>query len=82
LLISSGDMDGIAIPGIFIAPHMFRTNSKGSVMGLAPEKPGIPDVADIIISPKSNMHRVAQGNLHDVLNTARVADRTQLANAG
>ena len=43
LLTSSTDREGIAIPGIFMPPHRFLTNSRVSV--IAPT-PGMPDILD------------------------------------
>ena len=47
LSISSGDIDGIAMPGIFIEPHRFFTNSSVSPIAFAPGMPfmPLPDIA-------------------------------------
>ena len=46
LSISSGDIDGIAMPGIFIDPHRFLTNSSVSPIAFAPGMPFmLPDIA-------------------------------------
>ena len=56
LLISSGDSEGMVMPGTFIAPHILRTNSMVSFIAFMPGISLLPDCVDMFF-PKNRLYQ-------------------------